>query len=130
MKEPRPKFTHGQDAGKVVLALWLLIAPWMLNYGARLVVWNGNAVAFVVAAFSIAAILKFTTWEEWVSVVAGFWLLASPWLLDYASLLPATVALPASANHIAVGLLLVFLSLWELNLWELASGKSREPRGE
>jgi hypothetical protein len=130
MKRPRPKFTHGQDAGKVALALWLFVAPWMLNYShVRLVVWNGNSVAAIVAAFSIAAMFKFTKWEEWISIVAGFWLFASPWLLDYAALLPATVALPATANHLAVGLMLVILSLWELNVWELATGKSLKARG-
>jgi hypothetical protein len=126
----KPKFTHGQDAGKVALALWLFIAPWMLNYGqVRLVVWNGNAVAVIVAASSIAAMLKFTTWEEWISIIAGFWLFASPWLLGYTSLLSPTVTLPAAANHVAVGLMLVILSLWELNVWELVTGKARNARG-
>jgi len=40
METQRPKFTHGQDAGKVVLALWLFVAPWMLKYSqVRLPVW-------------------------------------------------------------------------------------------
>ncbi len=127
MRIDKPKFTHGQDAGKVVLALWLLVAPWMLNYGeVRLVVWNEIAVAIVVIAFSIAAILKFTAWEEWISIIAGFWLITSPWLLDYTSRLAPKVVLPATANHLAVGLMLVILSLWELNVWELATGRSRK----
>jgi hypothetical protein len=58
-RTPQPKFTHGQDAGKVALALWLMVSPWILNYSeVRLPVWNGFAVAIVVAAFSIAAMLK------------------------------------------------------------------------
>jgi len=126
MRTAQPKFTHGQDAGKVALALWLFIAPWMLNYSeAWLVVLNGDAVAVVVAVLSIAAMLKFTVWEEWISIVAGLWLFASPWLLDYASRLAPEPALAAAANHLAVGLMMVFLSAWELNLWELVSGKSQ-----
>jgi len=135
--ETRPKFTHGQDAGKVVLALWLFVAPWMFNYSqVRLPVWNGDAVAIVVAVSSVAAMLKFNKWEEWISIVAGFWLIASPWLLDYTALLPggetlpplelhvAHLALPAMVNHLGVGLAIVILSLWEFNLWERATGQS------
>jgi len=121
----RPKFTHGPDACKVALAVWLVVAPWVMKYtDAPLVVWNGDAVAAIVAAFSIAAMLKFTKWEEALSIVAGFWLFASPWLLDYSSVLGPPAVMRASANHLAVGLALVVLSLSELNLWELATGKS------
>jgi len=119
---PKPKFTHGQDAGKVALALWLVVSPWMLNYSdARLAVWNGFAVAIVVAAFSIAAILKFTKWEEAINIIAGFWLIASPWVLGYAALLGNTRTLPVTANHLGVGLAIIILSLWELNIWEQAT---------
>jgi len=139
MVTPTPKFTHGQDAGKVALALWLFVAPWMLNYSqAPAAVWNGDIVAVVVAVSSIVAILKFNKWEEWISIVAGLWLMASPLVLDYATLLPATgtppvhqrfatqSALPASANHFGVGLAFVILSFWELNLREIVSRKSRK----
>jgi len=105
----------------VAAALWLFISPWVLHYSqVRLPVWNGCAVAVVVAAFSIAAMLRFTTWEEWVNIVAGFWLIASPWVLDYASLLGNVVTLPVTFNHIFVGLAIIILSLWELYLWEHA----------
>jgi hypothetical protein len=137
METQRPKFTHGQDAGKVILALWLLVSPWMFNYAqARLPVWNGDAVAIIVAVSSIAAMLKFNKWEEWISIVAGFWLIVSPLLLDYTALLTAPetlpplerhvahLALPAMANHLAVGLGIVILSLWEFGVWERATGKS------
>jgi hypothetical protein len=68
-----------RTGGKLALAWWLFIALWMLNYRqVRLVVWNRNAVAVVVAGSSIAGMLKFTVWEEWIGVVAGFWLLVSP----------------------------------------------------
>lgn len=119
---PQPKFTHGQDAGKVALALWLIVSPWIFNYSeVRLPVWNGFGVAIVVAAFSIAAMLKFTKWEEVIAIVAGFWLIASPWVLGYTALLGTTRTLPVTANHLAVGLAIVILSLWEFNIWERAT---------
>ena len=131
------KFSHGQDAGKVILALWLLVAPWMLNYSeAPVPTWNGDVIAVIVALSSIAAMLKFNKWEEWISIVAGLWLMISPLVLDYATLLPPTAVppvrelhaaqsvLPASANHLGVGLAFIFLSLWELNVWEMVTGQS------
>jgi len=139
METPAPKFTHGQDAGKVALALWLLVSPWMLNYSqVPTPVWNGDIVAVIVALSSIAAMLKFNKWEELISIVAGLWLAASPLILDYATLLPpaaappalerytAQSALAASANHLGAGLAFVILSFWELNLWEIVSGKSNK----
>lgn len=128
MNAQRPKFTHAQDAGKVALALWLLVAPWMLHYDqAPGVLWNDYAVAIIVALSSIAAMLRFTKWDEYVSIVAGVWLFASPWLLDFSSLLAPPAAFAAMANHLAVGLALVIFSLWELNVWELATGKPPKP---
>jgi len=122
MTNQTPKFTHGQDAGKLALALWLFVAPWILHYNqAPLPRWNSYAVAIVIAVFSLAAMLKFTRWEEWINIVAGFWLIASPWVLGYTSILGPTETLPAAANHLAVGLAVVILSLWELNVWELAT---------
>lgn len=118
MKFERPKFAHGPDALKLVLALWLFVCPWVLNYSqARLAVWNGYAVALIVAAFSIAAMLKFTTWEEQINIVAGFWLFASSWA-GYAGFLEPKVTLLAVFNHMFIGLAIVLLSLMELNLFE------------
>lgn len=125
MAPRRSKFTHGPDAGKLLFALWLFVSPWMLNYTqAPLAVWNSDAVGLVVAGFSLAAILKFTEWEEWVNIVAGFWLIVSPWVLDFTSQLGPAGTLPATANNLAVGLCIVIFSLWELNIWEAVTGKS------
>ena len=122
MDAEKPKFTHGQDAGKLLLAVWLFVSPWMMHYSdVRLPAWNGFAVGIIVAAASLAAILKFTQWEEWINIVAGFWLIASPWVLGYTALLGPTRTLPVTANHLAVGLAIVILSLWELNIWERAT---------
>ena len=134
MKSERLKFAHGPDAGKLAAGLWLFISPWILNYSqVRLPVWNGCAIAIIVAGFSIAAMLRFTKWEEWINIAAGFWLIASPLLLNYTALLGNHAALPAAANQLGVGLLIVILSLWELNLWEqakiLLSHKGGKPQG-
>jgi hypothetical protein len=125
METQARKFTHGQDAGKVALALWLFVSPWMLNYSqVSLPVWNGNIVALIVAAFSVAAIFKFAVWEEGINIVVGFWLIASPYALNYTKLLGANLTLPATANHVAVGVAIIILSFWELNVWEWATQRA------
>jgi len=131
METKRRSFSHAQDALKLLLALWLIVSPWVLNYSqVRLPVWNGYAVAIIVAAFSIAAMLKFTKWEEWVNIVVGFWLFASPWVLGYDKLLENKVTLPTMFNHIFVGVAIVMLSLYELNLWERATGGAHHDHKE
>ena len=32
---------------------------------------------------SIAALTAFAVWEEWLNLIVGLWLLASPWLLGF-----------------------------------------------
>lgn len=56
--------------------------------------WNGLTVAVIVAVFPTAAMLRFTKWEEWISIAAGFWSIISPWVLDYTSLLGNAATLP------------------------------------
>lgn len=95
-----------------ISACLVAVSPWMLNYTkVSPVVRNGDIVGVIVATFSLAAILKFTVWEEWINIVAGFWLIASPWVLDYTALMGNIPTLPATANHLAVGLAIVILSL-------------------
>jgi hypothetical protein len=98
----------------------------MLNYSqARAAVWNGNAVAMIVAVFTIAIVLKFATWEEWITIVAGLWLFVSPAFLDYTPFVPSRVPFTAATNHLTIGLMLMALSFWQLNLWELLKRKIR-----
>ena len=33
--------------------------------------------------FSIAALAAFAVWEEWLNLVAGLWLIATPWLFGF-----------------------------------------------
>ena len=34
---------------------------------------------------SIAALAAFAVWEEWLNLVAGLWLIATPWLFSFES---------------------------------------------
>ena len=36
-----------------------------------------------VALLAVAALAAFAVWEEWLSLIAGLWLIGSPWLLSF-----------------------------------------------
>jgi hypothetical protein len=119
MKTDIRNLSHWQDAGNLLLAVWLFVSPWLLNYSQeQLPAWNSFAVAIIVGVFAIAAMLKFAKWEEWVNIAVGVWLIISPWLLGYA----ATVA--ATQNHVVIGALVIILAGWELNAAEQATSRT------
>src|SRR5690606_33059623 len=70
----------------VLLAIWLFISPWVLQYAAvGTAAWNAWVVAIVIAALSIAALAKLAQWEEWVNLALGVWLIFSPWILGFSA---------------------------------------------
>jgi hypothetical protein len=98
---------HWRDVANLILGLWLVISPWVLSYATETIP-TGNAfiVGVIIAVAAAAALIAFHTWEEWVNVALGAWLIVSPFVLDYAS--HATVLW----NQIIVGVLVGLLALW------------------
>ena len=95
------------DVYTLALGAFLLAAPWLFSYAyepAKADDWVSSAI---VVASSVAALLAFREWEEWVSMIAGLWVLASPWLLGFQHA-------RAMAVNVTVGLLIVFVSALEL----------------
>jgi SPW repeat-containing protein len=66
--------------------------------------WVSSAI---VVASSVAALLAFSEWEEWVGMMVGLWVLASPWLLGFQH----AKAMPV---NVGVGLLIAYMSALEL----------------
>jgi hypothetical protein len=52
----------------------------------------------LIAVLSIAALTAFAVWEEWLNLVAGLGLIASPWLLGFQDS-------DAMTSHVAIGAL-------------------------
>jgi hypothetical protein len=101
---------HWQDWANLAVGVWLFIAPWVLAYaGLRPAAWNSWIMGAVVAAVSVAALILFAAWQEWVNVVLGVWLLVSPWVMGFASAENAS----ALWNHVIVGLAVGGLALWD-----------------
>jgi hypothetical protein len=95
------------DCYTVAFGLFLFVSPWLFAYaneGARIDLWaSGTAIA----AMSVAAIVAFANWEEWLNLMLGFWLMVSPWALGFAH----TRAMHVS---IAVGVMVAFFAALEL----------------
>jgi hypothetical protein len=95
------------DLYTVSAGLFLFLSPWIFVYAneeARIDLWASGAV---IAAISVAAIVAFADWEEWLNLLLGFWLIVSPWALGFMH----TKAMHVS---IAVGAMVVFVAALEL----------------
>ena len=95
------------DVYNLALGAFLFVAPWLFSYAyesAKADDWVSSAI---VIASSLAALWAFAEWEEWIGLVVGLWLIASPWLLGFQHA-------RAAAVNVAVGLLIAYLSAIEL----------------
>jgi hypothetical protein len=91
--------------------LFLFASPWLFAYAnekARIDVWASGAA---IVAVSIAAVVAFSDWEEWLNLLLGIWIFVSPWVLGFTH----TRAMHVS---IGVGALVAFVAaieLWLIN---------------
>ncbi len=96
------------DAYNLAIGAFLFVSPWLLGLtreNARLDTW---AVGAALVVLSLAAIVLFAEWEEWLSLLLACWLIVSPWVLGFAH---------TKAMHWAIGIGVVSLYLSALELW-------------
>jgi hypothetical protein len=95
------------DLYNLVFGLFLFLSPWLFAYVRRTAsidIWISGAL---IVLFSIAAIIAFSQWDEWINLALGIWLIASPWVLGFTH----TKAMHVS---IAAGVAVAYLALLEL----------------
>ena len=98
-----------QDSFNVLLGLWLAVSPWILQFqDVRPALANAVLIGAVIAIMSLAAVISFRYWEEWLDMVIGAWLVVSPWVLGITALTLATW------NFVIVGALVFALAAWSL----------------
>jgi hypothetical protein len=97
----------------VLLGLWLIVSPWVLDYREfEAAVWNSIVVGvavFVLAIARAAAPLQFEGLSR-INVVLGLWLAVSAWVLpadDEAEIVSAAM----TWNFIVVGVLIAVLAV-------------------
>jgi SPW repeat-containing protein len=95
------------DLYNLAAAIFLLAAPWMFVHANPTAAIDLRASGAAIAILSLAAIIAFSVWEEWVNLLLGAWLIVSPWLLGFAH---------TRAMHFSVvaGAAVMFMSLLEL----------------
>jgi hypothetical protein len=97
------------DVYNLFLAAVLFISPWIFkltNSQGKLDLWVTSAIIGIV---SLAAIIAYRDWEEWINVLMGVWLIASPWLVGFTH---------TTAMHLSIGfgIFIVLLALLDLFL--------------
>ncbi len=99
-----------QDWVMLALAVWLFFSPFFLGYLSTTGMGAGDSyvLGVLVAIFSIAALAHPQSWEEWVNVVLGIWLIIAPFVLQFRTDNVAT------GNHIVLGILIAADALWAL----------------
>ena len=101
------------DIYTLTLGAFLFVSPWLFAFSHGVAGTDLRASGAAIAAASIAALLMFAEWEEWIVLVAALWLVVSPFALDFAH----TAAMRVS---IGVGLAVAYIAA--LELWLLHYG--------
>lgn len=96
------------DVYNLVIGAFLFASPWIFGYTREIVRFDTWAVGAAVVVLSLAAMLLFAEWEEWLTVLLASWLIVSPWALGFTH---------TSAMHWSIGLGVAILSLTLLELW-------------
>lgn len=108
MKLKRMK--HWQDVVSVLVAIWLMVSPWVLGFAHSHLAATGNCVmiGLVLFAFEMVELFVPESWEEYSELVMGLWLIGSPWVLEFRQI-------PAAVQDVTiVGIVTCLLALWVL----------------
>ena len=99
-----------QDAGNLVLGVWLFISPWVLNYAAGMPVsaWNAMLAGIAIVVLAATAMYMPRAWEEGSNMALGVWMIVSPWVLKFAA------DKPVMMNAVIVGVLVTALAAWAM----------------
>ena len=71
------------DIVNLTLGMILFFSPWLFGLSAGAQCQTASIVGIFIAVLSIAALAAFAVWEEWLNLIAGLWLIVSPWLLGF-----------------------------------------------
>lgn len=96
------------SGANLILGLWLIAAPFVLNYAPSVA--RGNDVVMGIIIATLAAVRVFgayrAAWVSWLNVLAGIWMIIAPFALGYSGFAHPTW------NDIIVGALVVAFGAW------------------
>jgi len=108
---------HWHDWVNALLAVWLFISPWVLNFGgvvdggagtataavAMTAAWNAWILGVIVFILAITAARQLGSGPEWLNVLLGIWVFIAPWVLGF-------VGFPAASwEHWIVGAVIAII---------------------
>ena len=105
------------DLYNLALAAILFISPWFFLHASRTVTIDLGASSAAIVCLSLAAMLAFSSWEEWANLLLSLWLIVSPWLLGFAH---------TRAMHFSIGIGLPIAFFTLLELWLRHEAAERE----
>jgi hypothetical protein len=99
-----------EDWAGAATGIWLLLSPWVLGYSENFAA-TANAALFgiVLASAELMHLGRHEDAEEWIDLIAGLWLVASPAVLGFGTVAPALI------NTVVVGLLAILFAAWALS---------------
>ena len=95
------------DVVNLTLGMILFFSPWLFGLAAGAQCQTASTVGIFIAVLSIAALAAFAVWEEWLNLIAGVWLIVSPWLLGFQDSDAMTV-------DVAIGSVVAVLAAFEV----------------
>ncbi len=103
-----------EDVVSIILGTSILIVPAvMVGAENTAMVLSSGMAGLLIVALAALAMVRPQRWQEWVEMVCGLWLVASPYVLGFGGALLTL--------HVVIGLAVVVLAL--LELWQ-DSGRS------
>ena len=97
------------DIYNIGLGAFLFASPWLFAFAHGAVREDAWMTGALVVLLSIGALVAFAEWEEWINLILGLWIAASPWVLGFLH----TAAMQVC---IAVGILVAYIAAIELML--------------
>jgi len=101
--------TRWQDWIILASGAWLVCSPWWLQYftgspytDQTVASWSSVFLGLAVVIVAIWALATPQRWEEWINLVLGLWLVASPWALNFDTYTIATVNMVIVGGIIAL----------------------------
>lgn len=94
------------DVANLVLGAVLFFSPWLFAFAPGAQSQNAMISGIVIAVLAIAALAAYAFWEEWLNLIVGLWVVASPWVLGFQG--------TARTTHVVIGALVVILAAIEL----------------
>ena len=96
-----------EDGASMILGFLVVLSPWLSNAATSTGIMTVTGfVGFLIVAMAGLEMASLRRWEETIETLCGTWLIASPFVLGYSGALRSW--------HIALGVLVVLLALFEL----------------